>query len=62
MPDEREGRVLMMRHGIGGGSPRTLSDVGPPPGVTRERVRQIETRALNKLRHPRAVLDLLPLF
>jgi RNA polymerase primary sigma factor len=58
MLDDREGRVLMMRYGIGGGSPRTLSDVGAALGVTRERVRQIETRALNKLRDPGAVLDL----
>ncbi len=58
MLDEREGWVLMMRYGIGGGSPRTLSDVGTALGVTRERVRQIETRALNKLRDPGAVLDL----
>ena len=58
MLDEREGRVLMMRYGIGGGSPRTLSDVGTALGVTGERVRQIETRALNKLRDPGAVLDL----
>ncbi len=56
--DEREGAVLMMRYGIGGGHPRTLSDVGATLGITRERVRQIETRALSKLRDPGAVLDL----
>ena len=58
MLDEREGRVLMMRYGIGGESPRTLSDVGAALGITRERVRQIENRALSKLRDPGAVLDL----
>jgi len=58
MLDEREGRVLMMRYGIGGEMPRTLSDVGAALGITRERVRQIETRALSKLRDPGAVLDL----
>ena len=56
--DDREGKVLMMRYGIGGGSPRTLSDVGGALGITRERVRQIENRALSKLRDPGAVLDL----
>ncbi len=56
--DEREGRVLMMRYGLGGESPKTLSDVGAALGITRERVRQIENRALTKLRDPGAVLDL----
>jgi RNA polymerase sigma factor (sigma-70 family) len=56
--DEREGQVVMMRYGIGGGSPRTLSDVGAALGITRERVRQIENRALSKLRDPGALLDL----
>jgi RNA polymerase sigma factor (sigma-70 family) len=58
MLDEREGMVLMMRYGIGGETPRTLSDVGAALGITRERVRQIENKALNKLRDPGAVLDL----
>ena len=48
----------MMRYGIGGGRPRTLSDVGTALSVTREKVRQIETTALNKLRDPGAVQDL----
>ncbi len=56
--DEREGQVVMMRYGIGGESPRTLSDVGAALGITRERVRQIENRALSKLRDPGALLDL----
>jgi RNA polymerase sigma factor (sigma-70 family) len=58
MLDEREGKVLMMRYGIGGDSPHTLSDVGAALGITRERVRQIETRALNRLRDPHTVCDL----
>jgi RNA polymerase sigma factor (sigma-70 family) len=56
--DDREGRVLMMRYGIGGDDPRTLSYVGAALGITRERVRQIENRALSKLRDPHAVRDL----
>ena len=56
--DEREGKVLVMRYGIGGKQPRTLSDVGAELGITRERVRQIENRALGKLRHPSAIYDL----
>jgi RNA polymerase primary sigma factor len=58
MLDEREGQVLTMRYGIGGGTPKTLSDVGATLGITRERVRQIENRALNKLRDPGAPRDL----
>jgi len=50
---EREEKVLRLRFGIGGsGFPRTLEEVGTIFNVTRERVRQIETKALNKLRHP----------
>jgi RNA polymerase sigma factor (sigma-70 family) len=56
--DERECNVLKMRYGIGGNPPRTLSDVGAELGITRERVRQIETRALGKLKHPSALFDL----
>ncbi|MEN8233388.1 MAG: sigma-70 family RNA polymerase sigma factor [Actinomycetota bacterium] len=56
--DERECRVLTLRYGIGGNPPRTLSDVGFELGITRERVRQIENRALGKLRHPSALYDL----
>ncbi len=54
----RECKVLIMRFGIGGNSPRTLSSVGAELGITRERVRQIENRALGKLRHPSALFDL----
>jgi RNA polymerase primary sigma factor len=49
---EREQKVLRLRFGIGGGFSRTLEEVGTIFNVTRERVRQIETKALNKLRHP----------
>lgn len=49
---EREKRVLRLRFGIGDGYPRTLEEVGGIFNVTRERVRQIEAKALRKLRHP----------
>jgi RNA polymerase primary sigma factor len=50
---DREQKVLRLRFGIGGSDfPRTLEEVGTIFNVTRERVRQIETKALNKLRHP----------
>ena len=50
--DERERKVLELRFGLEDGRPRTLEDVGHVFGVTRERIRQIETTALRKLRHP----------
>ncbi len=49
---ERERKVLRLRFGIGDGYPRTLEEVGAIFNVTRERVRQIEAKALKKLRHP----------
>lgn len=49
---EREEKVLRLRFGIGDGYPRTLEEVGKIFNVTRERVRQIEAKALRKLRHP----------
>jgi RNA polymerase primary sigma factor len=49
---EREKKVLRLRFGIGDGYPRTLEEVGAIFHVTRERVRQIEAKALKKLRHP----------
>ncbi|MCQ9207482.1 MAG: sigma-70 family RNA polymerase sigma factor, partial [Omnitrophica bacterium] len=49
---EREKKVLRLRFGIGDGYPRTLEEVGTIFSVTRERVRQIEAKALKKLRHP----------
>ncbi len=50
--NERERRVLIMRFGLEDGITRTLEDVGREFNVTRERVRQIEAKALRKLRHP----------
>jgi len=49
---QREERVIRLRFGIGDGCPRTLEEVGAIFNVTRERVRQIEAKALKKLRHP----------
>lgn len=49
---DREKKVLRLRFGIGDGYPRTLEEVGAIFSVTRERVRQIEAKALRKLRHP----------
>ena len=49
---EREKRVLQLRFGLEDGRSRTLEEVGGEFGVTRERIRQIEAKALRKLRHP----------
>jgi len=49
---ERERQVLEMRFGLKDGQARTLEEVGQEMGVTRERIRQIEAKALRKLRHP----------
>jgi RNA polymerase primary sigma factor len=49
---EREKKILLLRFGIEDGTPRTLEEVGTAFKVTRERIRQIEAKALKKLRHP----------
>lgn len=49
---ERERKILMLRFGISDGTPKTLEEVGNVFRVTRERVRQIEAKALRKLKHP----------
>ena len=49
---EREAKVLRLRFGLEDGRPRTLEEVGKEFDVTRERIRQIEAKALRKLRHP----------
>ncbi len=48
----REQKVIMLRYGIDDGHPRTLEEVGKEFNVTRERIRQIEAKALKKLKHP----------
>ncbi len=49
---DREAKVLKMRFGLNGARPMTLEEVGKKFGVTRERIRQIEAKALRKLKHP----------
>ena len=49
---QREAKVLRMRFGIGMNTDHTLEEVGKQFDVTRERIRQIEAKALRKLRHP----------
>ena len=49
---DREQKVLKLRYGLGDGRARTLEEVGKEFDVTRERIRQIEAKALRKLRHP----------
>jgi RNA polymerase primary sigma factor len=55
---ERERKILELRYGLADGMPRTLEDVGRHYNVTRERIRQIEAKALRKLRHPTRRLKL----
>jgi RNA polymerase primary sigma factor len=56
--DAEEQRIIALRFGLDGGDARTLSDVGRMFDLTRERVRQIEGRALAKLRHPSSAFEL----
>ena len=50
--DEREKIILILRFGLGGEEPQTLEQIGEHFGLTRERIRQMQNRALAKLRHP----------
>lgn len=52
--DDREREILALRFGLDRGEPRTLEEVGDHFRLTRERIRQIESRAISKLRHPSA--------
>jgi RNA polymerase primary sigma factor len=56
----REARILRLRFGLVDGHAYTLEEIGQKIGVTRERIRQIEKRALRRLRHPRRSRPLLP--
>ena len=49
---EREAGVVRMRFGLSDGQPKTLDEIGKVYGVTRERIRQIESKTMSKLRHP----------
>lgn len=55
---EREARILKLRYGVGSGNEHTLEEVGRQFGVTRERIRQIEAKALRKLRKPKRLKKL----
>jgi RNA polymerase primary sigma factor len=57
---EREAAVVSMRFGLTDGQPKTLDEIGKVYGVTRERIRQIESKALRKLRHPSRAKKLKP--
>lgn len=50
--DTREVEIISMRFGLDGSRPKTLDEVGKHLGLTKERIRQLENRAMNKLRHP----------
>ena len=55
--DDRERTVLLLRFGLDRGEPRTLDEVGKYFDLTRERIRQIEAKAMSKLRHPSVMTD-----
>lgn len=58
MLSEREAAVIRLRYGLDDGEPRTLSEIGDEFGVNRERIRQIESKAMARLRHPSRSSDL----
>jgi RNA polymerase sigma factor (sigma-70 family) len=60
--DDRERAILQLRFGLDRGEPRTLDEVGAHFNLTRERIRQIEARAMSKLRHPTLELNAHDLF
>lgn len=59
---EREAQIVEMRFGLADGNPMTLEDIGKQFNVTRERIRQIEARALSKMRHPMKAGELKEIF
>jgi RNA polymerase sigma factor (sigma-70 family) len=59
---EREAQIVEMRFGLADGNPMTLEDIGKQFNVTRERIRQIESRALSKMRHPAKSSELKMIF
>lgn len=59
---EREAQIVEMRFGLADGNPMTLEDIGKKFNVTRERIRQIEARALSKMRHPMKAGELREIF
>ena len=54
----RESRIIQLRFGLTGQLPRTLEEIGQELDLTRERIRQIESKALSKLRHPSSMVRL----
>jgi RNA polymerase primary sigma factor len=55
---DREAGVIRLRFGLTDGRPRTLDEIGDVYGVTRERIRQIESKTMSKLRHPARAQEL----
>lgn len=59
LKDPRDAKVLRLHYGLAGETPRTLQKIGDMLKISRERVRQLENRALRKLRHPKNLKNLL---